>query len=59
MPSNTNELGDSVSVIDTATNIITATIAVGDGPSGVAVSPDGTVLYVTNAFDSAVWAIPL
>ncbi len=38
-------------MIDTATNTVIATIAVGDGPVGVAVSPDGTRAYVTNQFD--------
>ena len=44
---------DTVSVIDTATNTVTATIAVGDNPIGVAVSPDGTRVYVTNAAAAA------
>ena len=38
----------SVSVIDTATNTVTATIAVGSRPYGVAVSPDGTTAYIAN-----------
>ena len=38
----------SVSVINTATNHVTATIAVGGNPDEVAVSPDGTRAYVTN-----------
>jgi YVTN family beta-propeller protein len=32
----------TVSVIDTATNAVIATIPVGDSPFGVAVSPDGS-----------------
>ena len=43
---NTNS-GD-VSVIDTATNIVVATFAVGDSPSDVAITPDGTRAYVAN-----------
>ena len=41
----------SVSVIDTTTNTVTATIDFGSGkaPNDVAVSPDGTRAYVTNA----------
>jgi YVTN family beta-propeller protein len=35
-------------VIDTATNTVTATISVGEEPIGVAVSPDGSRVYVTN-----------
>ena len=38
----------TVSVIDTATNTVTATIPVGSGPFGVAVSPDGSKVYVAN-----------
>ncbi len=39
---------DSVSVIDTATQTVAATIAVGDDPDGVAVSPDGRAAYVSS-----------
>jgi len=39
---------DTVSVIDTDTNNVTATVYVGDEPFGVAVSPDGTKVYVTS-----------
>jgi len=41
-------------VIDTATNQVTATIGVGGRPMGVAVSPDGTRVYVTNLFSHTV-----
>ncbi len=39
---------NTVSVIDTATNNVTATVTVGSGPYGVAVTPDGTKVYVAN-----------
>jgi YVTN family beta-propeller protein len=39
---------DTVSVITTATNTVVATITVGNQPSGVAVTPDGTKVYVVN-----------
>ena len=39
----------TVSVIDTATNTITATVPVGINPYGGAISPDGTNVYVVNA----------
>ena len=39
---------DTVSVIDTATHTVTATIAVGSAPSSIAMSPDGSRAYVTN-----------
>ncbi len=48
-----------MSVIDTATNTVTATNAVGSLPFGVAVSPDGTHLYVANGGDSTVSVISL
>jgi YVTN family beta-propeller protein len=44
----------TVSVIDTATNSVVATIPVGPipfAPIGVAITPDGTRAYVTNAGD--------
>jgi YVTN family beta-propeller protein len=44
----TNLGTNNVSVINTATNMVTATIAAGTEPIGVAVSPDGTTAYVTN-----------
>jgi YVTN family beta-propeller protein len=48
----TNLESNNVSVIDTATNTVTATIAVGAGPLGVAVSPDGSKVYITNDNDN-------
>lgn len=44
-----NNLGNSVSVIDTATNTVIATIPTGSGtrPDGIAMSPDGAFAYVT------------
>jgi YVTN family beta-propeller protein len=45
----TNQGDGTVSVIDTATNtVIGSPIAVGFGPSGVAVTPDGSTVYVAN-----------
>ncbi|TMI83169.1 MAG: YncE family protein, partial [Bacillati bacterium ANGP1] len=43
-----NASGNNVSVIDTATNAIVATVGVGDRPYGAAVSPDGSRVYVAN-----------
>ncbi|GES34583.1 IPT/TIG domain-containing protein [Streptomyces angustmyceticus] len=40
--------GNNVSVIDTGTNTILTTLAVGTQPSRAAVTPDGNFLYVTN-----------
>ena len=42
---------DNVSVIDTATNTVTATVTVGTvgiGPIPVALTPDGSKVYVAN-----------
>ena len=43
-------LSGTVSVIDTTTNTVVATIPVGIFPSGVAITPDGTRAYVVNQF---------
>lgn len=43
-----NHYSNSVSVIDTSTNTVVATPAVGNGPFGVAVNPTGTRVYITN-----------
>lgn len=40
--------GNTVSIINTLTNTVTGSIPVGNNPFGVAVSPDGTRVYVTN-----------
>jgi YVTN family beta-propeller protein len=45
---------NTVSVIDTATNMVVATIPVGGGPAGVAVVPDGKHVYVTNGSSNTV-----
>src|ERR1035437_3402445 len=44
--------GSSVSVISTATNTVTATVKLGDEPAGVAITPDGTYVYVTDGAGS-------
>jgi YVTN family beta-propeller protein len=44
-----SNFGDgTVSVIDTATNTVVATISVGGGPTGVAVNSDGSKAYIAN-----------
>ncbi|MGZ8911284.1 MAG: YncE family protein, partial [Methylococcaceae bacterium] len=42
-----NQLDDSVSVIDTATGSVVETIAVPGKPAGIAVAPDGNKVYVS------------
>jgi YVTN family beta-propeller protein len=49
--------GTTVSVIDTATNAVVATVPVGLEPTGVAVTPDGKHVYVVNAFSNSVSVI--
>jgi 40-residue YVTN family beta-propeller repeat len=53
----TNSGDNTVSVIDTATNKVTAMILVGDDPVGVAVTQDGKKAYVTNFFDHTISVI--
>jgi YVTN family beta-propeller protein len=53
----TNSGANTVSVIDTATNSVTTTIPVGDHPYGVAVTPDGSKVYVGNWFPGTVSVI--
>ena len=44
----TNYGDNNVSVIDTSTNLVTATVTVGTNPYSVAVNPAGTHVYVAN-----------
>ena len=54
----TNANADTVSVIDTATNtVVGSPIAVGGGPYGIAITPDGAYAYVTNAWGDTVSVI--
>ena len=48
------ELRSTVSVIDTATNTVVSTVAVGSHPRGVAVNPNGTRAFVTNRDSNTV-----
>ena len=47
-----NSLSNNLTVIDGATDSVTATIPVGTGPFGVAVDPQTNFIYVANAGDS-------
>lgn len=49
--------GDYVSVVDIQTNWVVATIPVGDGPTAVSVSPDGTRVYVANSMSDDISVI--
>jgi uncharacterized repeat protein (TIGR01451 family) len=44
-----NSNSNTVSVIDAATATVTTSVTVGTSPGGVAVTPDGTKVYVANA----------
>jgi YVTN family beta-propeller protein len=48
---------NSVSVIRTSDNSVTATVEVGDWPWGLAVSPEGDYVYVSNIADDTVSVI--
>ncbi|PEQ55453.1 hypothetical protein CN469_28295 [Bacillus cereus] len=43
-----NQVDNNVSVIDTNSNTVVATVPVGNNPFGVAITPDGSFAYVTN-----------
>jgi YVTN family beta-propeller protein len=54
----TNSGGNTVSVIDTASNsVVGSPIAVGTAPGGVAAAPDGTKVYVTDGGSNTVAVI--
>ena len=53
----TNSGDNTVSVIDTAINTVTATVPVEEQPKGVAVSPDGARVYITNYGSNTVSVI--
>ena len=48
--------GNVVKVIDVSTDSVMATITVGGGPNGIAVTPDGLKVFV-NCADGSVWVI--
>jgi YVTN family beta-propeller protein len=49
-----NEGGNSLSVVDAATDSVVATIDVGNRPRGMAVSPDSKTVYVALGRENAV-----
>ena len=46
------DISNTVSVIDTATDTVITTITVGRGPAGVEITPNGKRVYVANADDT-------
>jgi len=53
----TNFFSDNVSVVDTASNIVIASVPAGGGPVGVVLSPDGSIAYVADQNANAITAI--
>jgi len=53
----TNGESNNISVIDTTTNKVTATISAGSNPVGAAINPSGTKVYVANAKSNDVSVI--
>ena len=51
--------GKKVFIIDTATNMVTASFEVGDRPWGLTLSPDGKILYTANGPSNDVSVIDL
>ena len=52
-----NQFDGTVSVIDAATNTVTATVGVGLNPYGLAATPNGTRIYVANFGSNSVSVI--
>ena len=50
----TNEIDDTVSVIDGQTNTVVATINIGKRPRGIGIAPDGSEAYVAISADNAI-----
>jgi YVTN family beta-propeller protein len=50
---------DTVSVIDTQSNTVVATVPVGAGAAGVAITPDGAFAYVANLNSRSVSVIDI
>ena len=50
----TNQLDNTLSVIDGSNYKVVATVPVGTSPAGVAVSPDGRYAYIAEGGDNAV-----
>lgn len=52
-----NSFSDNVSVVDTSSNEVVATVGVGKAPGWAVLSPDGTQLYVSNSQGSSISVI--
>ena len=54
-----NYSSNNVSVIDTTTYMVVGTIPVGEGPGAIAITPDGTMAFVTNENSHSVSVIDI
>src|SRR5215470_18135732 len=54
-----NERSNDITIIDTATNSVVATVPVGQRPRGLGLSPDGNTLYVALGPERAIAAVDL
>ena len=54
-----NDVSNTVSVINTLSNTVVNTVQVGNGPTEVAITPDGAFAYVTNVHDGCGFDCPL
>ena len=52
-----NQLDNNVTVIDTKTNVVVATVPVGIAPRAVAITPNGTLAFVVNRTGNTVSVI--
>ena len=52
-----NAGSNNVSVVNPATNTVTATIPAGPGPTGIAFDPDNGFMYVANQLGNTVTVI--
>ncbi len=53
----TNEVGDTVTVIDALSNLVTATLNIGKRPRGIGIAPDGREIYVAVSGDNVIAVI--
>ena len=54
-----NAGSNTVSVIDTLSKQVSATVAVGNSPAGVAITPDGKSAYVANSGSNTISIIDI
>ncbi|MCU1650828.1 MAG: hypothetical protein JWQ60_1977, partial [Pseudonocardia sp.] len=55
----TNQDANSVSLIDTTSNAVTATVPAGQLPNGLAITPDGRHAYLANTGSGSVTVLTI